>query len=190
MEKRFIDFHLEVMDSGNCSMDCINHPTTRVVFTPYSSTETEFVEFKRTCKSRGFTIGVALCGTFAFAMARCIFAKNKNKDDLPETINLVLEVPMNLRDRVTKEVPWKCASFMPSSPCVSISVSRRSTLWDVVRNVKVSFDRLLDEENKLYLFSPGLISQLSNGDSKQRIETAKQKMGGFSKHGCFSNMKT
>ena len=187
----FVEYHLNVMDSVKCGMDFVNTPSTKSIFSYFSTTESQFIQFKKVCKSKGFTLGAALCGAYTFAMARCIFTKNKNAADLPETINLIHEFPVNLRDRATKDLSWKCANFMPAVPFISISVSKSSSFWEVVKNVKDAFDYVLSEDKKIYMFSSSAITkELSSGDAKKRVDAAKLKMNGLSKHGCFSNMKT
>ena len=194
MNADFLKYHLNVMDTAKCGMDFVNTSSTKEIFSYYSTTESQFIQFKKICKSRNFTLGAALCGAYAFAMTRCIFSKNKNAADLPETINLIFELPVNLRDRVVtdKELSWKCVNYMASNPYISISVSRNSSFWEVVKNAKDAFDRLLSEDTKFYMFSSDAITEddLSTEDGKRRIDYAKLKMNGLLRHGCFSNMKT
>ena len=194
MNAGFVKYHLNVLDTAKCGMDFVNTPSTKEIFSYYSTTESQFIQFKKVCKSRNFTLGAALCGAYAYTMARCIFTKNKNTTDLPETINLIFELPVNLRDRVVtdKELSWKCINFMVSNPYISISVSRNSSFWEVVKNAKDAFDRLLSEDTKFYMFSSSAITEdeLSAEDGKRRIDDAKLKMNGLGRHGCYSNMKT
>ena len=190
-EKDFLDYYLKVMDSVECGMDLVSTPSTKAIFSYYSTTESQFIQFRKVCKSKGFTLGTALCGAFAFAMARCIFNKNKNAGDLPETINLVLELPVNIRDRVTKELSWKCVSFAASNPYISVNVSKSLSFWEVVKNVKDCFHRILSDDTKFYMFSTSAISEKTlETEDKKRIDAAKLKMNGLCRHGCFSNMKT
>ena len=189
-KKNYLEYHLSVVDSVNCGMDFVNTSSTKTIFSHYSSNESEFIDFKKICKAKEFTVGAALCGAFAFAMARCIFNKNKDAENLPETINLIFGLPVNLRNRATK-LSWKCVNLMASTPYISVSVNKFSSFWEVVQNVKKSFDYVLSEDTKFYLFSSLTIcEELATEDAKGRIEAAKQKMNGLSKHGYFSNMKT
>ncbi|XP_066928551.1 uncharacterized protein [Clytia hemisphaerica] len=183
-QKSFKEFHLNVMDSANCYFEF--EENDRVVFTPYSSTEIEFENFKKECKAKGITVGAALCGVQACAMAACMF---KNQKDVPDVVNLLIEIPINLRGRITKEVSWKCANYMPSNPYITVKVGRGSTFWETARQVKDTFNHILSDKSMIYLFDLFTKDDLfDQPEEKERLNVTKKKIGGLERHTCFSNM--
>ena len=187
MKENFKNYTLNIFDSINCTVPIENESTAKVLFLPYTSSESTYIELRDICRKRGLTLGVMLCAVKYFAFAAAMFSRQK---ELPEELYLAGVIPINLRGRLLsiENLPWENCNFSVADPFIGVCLSKSTLFWDLAESVKQEFECLLDEKNKFYMFDMYGFDKMLTEDEKNIVAKARKKIG-VKRHFCFSNMK-
>jgi len=173
IQLKYKNYHLDILDSVNCCMPIECDESTKVVFIPYSTTESIFESFKRECRKNGVTVGAALCAAQCFGFAACLFTRQ----EVPDEVYFNFEIPINLRGRLTNDIPWSCGNFTVTNPYIGVGVRKLFKFWELTKQVKEKLDFVLSNDNKFYFMDTfstnykgkinGLIHNLSFSNMKR-----------------------
>ena len=135
MKQNFKDYSMNILDSINCTVPIANESTAKVLFLPYTSSESTYQQLRDICRKRGLTLGVVLCAAKYFAFAAAMISK---QNDLHEELYLACEIAINMRGRLLSvdKLPWKTCNFSVTNPLIGVPLNKATSFWDLARSVK------------------------------------------------------
>ena len=185
IERETKDYTLNIFDSINCTVPIENESTAKVLFLPYTSSESTYSELRDICCKRDLTLGVVLCAVKYFAFAAAMFSRQK---ELPEELYLAALIPVNMRGRLLPidTLPWRNCNYCVTDPYIGIRLKKATLFWDLVKSVKKEFTCLFDNKSKLFLFD---IYRFEKSLTEDEKKIHAKGLKGLKRHFCFSNMK-
>ena len=189
MAERFKDYNLKILEPLNCSVPIENESTAKILFLPYTSSESTFSNLQHIRRIRGLSFSVVLSAIKYFAFAAAMYSRHKNK---PEELYLAGMIPVNMRGRLLpeEELPWRNCNLCVTDHYVGARITKSTRFWDLASTINKEFDCLLSEDNKFYMFDMSdLEKHLVKEDEIQIVNKAQDTLEGLKRHFCISNMK-
>ena len=179
LKQRFVKYHLDNYTKCNCAMPVDEVPANEALY--YISSTTVYDEFLVTCRRNQITVGVALIAAHFFGYAA--FMYSNTNITVPELV-LGCNVPVNLRRRVPKDVPYNCVNFSVTQMVITLGISKEISFWEFACRVKKEIDEKMSSEFKFHLFNAYMEEITKSEIAKTVIEAT-----GKDHQLCVSNMK-
>lgn len=169
-----------VYKSLNCFLPFEEINVTEALY--YASTNNVYENFLKACRYYKVSVGAALTASMFFGFGGYIFGAEAI---CAEQLNLSVNIPINLRDRVSNNTASNCCNLSVTQFLLGCSIKKGTTFWELARQIRETLLEKMSDNHKFHMFDFGCNESVCNSEEKK---TAMDKFE-VSQQFCVSNMR-